>query len=210
MGVLTVSGDLKTGSSVTGGAGNDVFTAGRNTVTYRGGSGNDQLSSTASQLSGGTKFEGGGGTDTLNISDTGAVNLQDSHFANISGVEKITINTINTMALFASTNFNNSFSNGATITHDIGAGTMSYTNLDFSNVTVDVTVNITAGDGTVYATAGKGSDTITISMNTDNSGDGLFYVWGKGGDGDDTISINHGTQEKIVSNFSSAHRRRER
>ena len=60
-------------------------------------------------------------------------------------------------------------------------------------MTVDVTVNITAGDGNANVYGGKGSDTITISMNTDNSGDGNFIVFVDGRDGNDTISINHGT-----------------
>ena len=144
-GVLTVSGDLKTGSSVTGGAGNDVFTAGRNGgVTYAGGAGDDVFNAVVdgtttanSTFSKDDTITGGSGNDTLKITATGGAYTLGA--ATVSGVETISLRATGSGALTVDAS---KISGATMIVND-----RSTQALKLDNLATGVTVKI-VGDGT--------------------------------------------------------------
>ena len=213
-GVLTVAGNLIAGSSVTGGAGADVFTAGTNNgVTYTGGAGNDKLSATVAQLTAtgtnDTKFVGGADTDTLDITGNG-VTVTDNQFTNISGVETITLASTTSVSLTSGAGFNSAFSGGVTISEGVTAATNTLT-YSLGLATVDVTINSIGGSQTgattedVNITTGSGADTVTFSAT------GWVGVAGAAGEinistgsGADTISVTTGTLLAITGGTGGA------
>lgn len=132
--------------------GTNTFTAGTNTVSVVGGTGNDTFTYTATQIAGATTLDAGLGADTLNIGAIGA-NLNIS--ALVTGVETLTVN--------------GSAATGYTFTNENGAGvTLNYA----KGATGDVVVLGTGGQtvnllGTlttaVTVTGGTGADTINLS-----------------------------------------------
>ena len=132
--------------------GTNTFTAGTNTVSVVGGTGNDTFNYTATQIAGATTLDAGLGADTLNIGAIGA-NLNIS--ALVTGVETL--------------NVTGSAATGYTFTNENGAGVV----LNYSKgATGDVVVLGTGGQtvnllGTaataVTVTGGTGADTINLS-----------------------------------------------
>ncbi|MFZ6732101.1 beta strand repeat-containing protein, partial [Undibacterium sp. Ji42W] len=133
-------------------AGTNTFTAGTNTVSVVGGSGNDTFNYTATQIAGATTLDGGLGTDTLNIGAIGA-NLNIS--ALVTGVETV--------------NVTGSAATGWTFTNENGAGvTLNYSKGATGDVVVlgsgGQTINVIGANVTpITITGGSGVDTINLS-----------------------------------------------
>jgi hypothetical protein len=171
-GVLTVGGNVIAGSTITGGAGKDVFTAGtKNGSTYNGGANNDQLSATVAQLvatgANDTAFAGGAGTDTL-VATGANVTLTDNHFMNISGIEALTTTGTGNMSFTGGAAFNAAVDGKVTITDGATAVTKTIT-VAMGLATDDITVSSIGGVQTgattedVNITTGSGADTVTFS-----------------------------------------------
>ncbi|MFZ6776027.1 beta strand repeat-containing protein, partial [Undibacterium sp. Ji83W] len=132
--------------------GTNTFTAGTNTVSVVGGTGNDTFSYTATQIAGATTLDGGLGIDTLNIGAIGA-NLNIS--ALVTGVETVQVT--------------GSAATGYTFTNENGAGvTLNYAKGATGDVVVlgtgGQTVNLLGTAATaVTVTGGTGVDTINLS-----------------------------------------------
>ncbi|MFZ6658294.1 beta strand repeat-containing protein, partial [Undibacterium sp. TJN19] len=136
-------------------AGTNTFTAGTNTVSVIGGTGNDTFNYTATQIAGATTLDGGLGADTLNIGAIGA-NL-DIHSL-VTGVETV--------------NVNGSAATGYTFTNEDGAGiTLNYAKGAFAAGDTVVlgaggqTVNLlgTAATAVKVQSTAAGVDTINLS-----------------------------------------------
>jgi hypothetical protein len=202
-GVLTLGGNLIAGSSVIGGAGADVFTAGTNNgVSYSGGAGKDKLTATVAQLvasgSNDTSFDGGAGDDTLVVS-TAAPTLTDNHFTNISDIEVLTLSGTGAISLTSGAAFNSAVNGAVTITDGVTATTNTVTYaLGLAND--DITITHSGGSQTgattedINITTGSGDDTVTVSATN------WVGVAGAAGElnvstgaGDDTISVTTGT-----------------
>ncbi|WP_408058885.1 hypothetical protein, partial [Undibacterium hunanense] len=132
--------------------GTNTFTAGTNTVSVVGGTGNDTFNYTATQIAGATTLDGGLGTDTLNIGAIGA-NLNIS--ALVTGIETV--------------NVTGSAATGYIFTNENGAGvTLNYAKGAFADTVVlgtgGQTVNLLGTAATaVTVTGGAGVDTINLS-----------------------------------------------
>lgn len=132
--------------------GTNTFTAGTNTISIVGGTGNDTLNYTATQVAGATTVDGGQGADTLKIGALGA-NLNIS--ALVTKVE--TVNATGSAAV------------GFTFTNENGAGVvLNFTKGAAGDVVVlgtgGQTVNIQGTSATpVTVTGGTGVDTINLS-----------------------------------------------
>lgn len=133
--------------------GTNTFTAGTNTVSVVGGTGNDTFNYTATQIAGATTLDGGLGADTLNIGAIGA-NLNIS--ALVTGVETL--------------NVTGSAATGYTFTNENGAGvTLNFAKGAFADTVVlgtgGQTVNLlgTAATGVTVTGTATGVDTINLS-----------------------------------------------
>jgi len=203
---LTVGGSAVAGSVITGSAFNDSMTIGAEGSTYKGGAGADAFSATVTLIAAdGTTdlvIDGGAGTDTLTLTNTTGNTLTDSHFTNISNVEKQTLTNTGAgdTSITTGAAFNAAFADGVTITSgDIAAARDITVNGGLS--TVDMTISIAATSQTGASTetnsivTGSGDDTVTY---TDT---GFVGVSGAAGGtmtidtnaGDDTISLTVGT-----------------
>jgi hypothetical protein len=203
-GVLTLGGNLIAGSTVKGGAGNDLFTAGTNNgVSYVGNAGNDQLTATVAQLvatgTNDTSFVGGAGTDKL-VSSTTATTLTDNHFTNMSGLEALATSTGST-SITTGTAYNAAFADGATVTTGTLADTSTYTfagGLSNTDQTITITGTALVGNGAgedVIVTTGSGADTVTFTGSANwvgAAGDGGAIEIATGS-GADAISVTIGT-----------------
>ena len=203
-GVLTLGGNLIAGSTVKGGAGADLFTAGTNNgVSYTGNAGNDQLTATVAQLvatgTNDTTFVGGDGTDKLVASDAAAT-LTDNHFTNMSGLEALSTSGTGNTSITVGAAYNAAFSGGTTVTTGTLADQSTYT---FSGglSTTDQTITITGtslGGGAgedIIVTTGSGADTVTFTGDATwigAAGDGGAIEIATGA-GADTISVTIGT-----------------
>ncbi|MFZ6656234.1 beta strand repeat-containing protein, partial [Undibacterium sp. TJN19] len=133
-------------------AGTNTFTAGTNTVSVVGGTGNDTFNYTATQIAGATVLDGGLGADTLNIGAIGA-NLNISTL--VTAVETI--------------NVTGSAATGWTFTNENGAGVaLNYSRGATGDVVVlgtgGQTVTVLGNTATaVTVTGGTGADTINLS-----------------------------------------------
>jgi hypothetical protein len=173
-GVLTVGGNVIAGTTVTGGAGADVFTAGTNNgATYTGNAGNDKLTATVAQMvatgTNDTTFAGGAGTDTLAISDTANTTITDNHFTAVTGIETLTLAGTNDISLTTGSSFNTAVDGKVTITDGITGTTDSITyalGLATDDITITSSGGAQVGDVTtenVSITTGSGDDTVTFS-----------------------------------------------
>ncbi|MFZ6713381.1 beta strand repeat-containing protein, partial [Undibacterium sp. TC9W] len=133
--------------------GTNTFTAGTNTVSVVGGTGNDTFNYTATQIAGATTLDGGLGADTLNI---GAIGANLNITALVTGVETI--------------NVTGSAATGYTFTNESGAGvTLNYAKGAFADTVVlgagGQTVNLLGTAGTAVTVTGTaaGVDTINLS-----------------------------------------------
>jgi hypothetical protein len=207
-GVLTVGGNVIAGTTVTGGAGKDLFTAGTNNgATYNGGANNDQLTATVAQMaatgSSDTTFAGGAGTDTLVISDATAT-VTDNHFMNVSGIEALTFSGTGSVSATAGAAFNSAVDTAVTITDGVTATTKTVT-IAMGLATDNITVVSSGGSQTgattedVNITTGSGNDTVTQSA---TAWTGVAGASGEcnisTGAGTDTITVVHGTHLAVT------------
>ncbi|MFZ2998706.1 MAG: hypothetical protein WA071_00005, partial [Undibacterium umbellatum] len=132
--------------------GTNNFTAGTNTVSVVGGTGNDTFNYTATQTAGATTLDGGLGVDTLNIGAIGA-NLNIN--ALVTGIETL--------------NVTGSAATGYTFTNENGAGvTLNYSKGAAADTialgTGGQTLNLLGTAATAVSVVGNtGVDTINLS-----------------------------------------------
>jgi Ca2+-binding RTX toxin-like protein len=205
------------------GDGADIVTlsdaAGANTVNLSMGAGNDTIT-LATTLNGGTfTFNGGAGTDNLNVSAAGDMSAQT-----------ITLTDINTITFDATGDiFEASVLSGATLTVKgdgnvadlLGATeTTAAQTLDFSNITIDNTLAtgagglaITTNNGVNSVTGSGGADTIVGGTGIDTligGAGGDTFTGGAsndvitGGEGGDTINANGGTDSISLAESTAA------
>jgi hypothetical protein len=161
---------LVKGSKVTATSQDDTIDATDIGVTYDGGAGKDEMTSTAAIIladgSDDTVIDGGADQDTLVI--TGTPTLNDSHFLKVSNFEKMSTSSTASTSITAGTNFSSTFSNGFTYAT---ATLVDTATLDFNTLlyTGDVTLtSVSSGVGNAEAEdiniqTGSGSDDITFT-----------------------------------------------
>jgi len=207
-GDVTVSGAFIKASTLTTGTGKDLVTVSTNLgSTYNTGAGNDSITAAFANLvatgSDDHVINAGAGTDTISISDTGAVTLIDNHFTNITNAEKlVTVGTGNlsvTTGAAVKTAFSDTltFTSGAladnsTITWSAGLYTSDQiltfdgSTLEFGAASEDVAITTGAGNDTVKT--GTGSNLVGIG----NTAAGSTMTISTGA-GNDTIEFGYGT-----------------
>lgn len=166
-----------------GGNGGDTFYAGGGTSTCTGGTGNDTFMVGSGARS---VISGGAGTDTVTL---GGINAYDISQMNISGVEALNVanpSVFNSLKLTAAqwTEFGSISGIGKAVfvdagTYDLTGKTTSFTTLDASAVSGDVTLN--GGSSAGMLIGGTGNDTFIV-----NAGTGATVV---GGAGNDTLIV---------------------
>lgn len=197
----TVGGAAMKSGTITGSAGDDVFSLGTTGVNkfasgvveaISGGAGNDNLTVSLAQLytagSGWISFDGGAnGTagDTLTISDTTAGTINDNVFANITNVENLALADTGAMTLAAGAGFKAAFANGVTIT--TGGTTSNAVTADFTVATGAVKFTNVGTTGVQTITGGTAADTLTITSAAAGTGANTVVV--NGGAGNDTIKV---------------------
>ncbi|MFO1157330.1 MAG: hypothetical protein U1E60_00685 [Reyranellaceae bacterium] len=183
--------------TVTGSTGSETITGSANNETY--------VVSNTNQVSAGDTYDGGGGTDTLQIGTAAAgtaIDLSAAATDGVSGflsIEKIAfVNTSGTStATFSSAQFGAGLiSDTATITGNAQINALTFNvvaggSLDLSKFTY---ATWTSGTDTLTATGSTGSETITGSANNETyvvSGTSQVSVGDKydGGGGTDTLQI---------------------
>ena len=169
--------------------------------TYSGGAGNDTFRGSVADIAAtGTldsSVDGGAGTDVLTLDD-GSATLADSHFTNISNMETLTLAGTGSHSLTTGGSFNSAFSSGVTLTTGTVADDQTLTiaaGLSNVDMTITITSSVNANDAGENAsiTTGSGSDTVTFN-NTANVGSAsaaanVFSL----GAGDDTLTFSYGT-----------------
>jgi hypothetical protein len=214
-----VATSLVNGSTVTGTANGDVMDISTiEGVTYVGGAGTDTFQGLfADLMNNGTarsSFDGGTGTDTLKIEDTGAITITDNHFLGSSNMEKINVVATGAgdVSITTGSSFNSAFSDGVTFT------TGALANDDFflldataATAAMDVTVsaglllgdNAAADDVTIRT--GSANDTIDAQLTGFvSAANGGSIIISSGG-GNDTINLDTGatfannTNDQIVT-----------
>ena len=170
---LYVSGNLVTGSAVTGSDGADAFILGTGFATYTGGAGNDTMSGTQAQINTGANYnavDGGLGTDTLTFTGAGAITIVDNTLSKITGFEKIVIVDTTTQNQSITTGgwFDAAFkTNGVNLTTNSTNGTVT---IDMTSFTGAATITATttgvgggAADGRINIQTGSGADKVTVT-----------------------------------------------
>jgi hypothetical protein len=207
---LTLTAGLtKTGAVVTGSNGGDTYngaTVAAGIVHYNGGSGNDLMKMTAAQIEGsngiGNAFDGGGGTNTLEVTDLGGVQvtLTDvaGQFTNLTHVQKIVLDSNFGVTLTTGAHFNSNFTAGGVAISAANLGTVGPTQssvidlADTANAglnkftgaaSITVSSHVTTGMTTIKA--GSGADIVAVT--TDLMTTGLVNV--TTGNAADTITI---------------------
>jgi hypothetical protein len=207
---LTLTAGLtKTGAVVTGSNGGDTYTGGTlaaGIAHYNGGTGNDLMKETSAQIEGsngiGNAFDGGGGVNTLEVTDLGGVQvtLTDvaGQFTNLAHVQNIVLDTNFGATLTTGANFNTNFTAGGVAITAAHLGTVGPTQssvidlADTANAglnkftgaaTIALTTHVTTGNTTVKA--GSGPDVVAVT--TDLMTTGIVNV--TTGNAADTITI---------------------
>jgi len=189
-GGLTVTGGSSTSNTITGGSGNDSLTGaggndviaagdGDNTIVA-GGGGNDRLSATsgtntfsfatAGEFTSADTVTGGSGSDTLSVASADVVSLTSTTvLTNVSGVEKIKLNTALGSGATLNTAYVQAGITGVTLSGGTaGAGTI---NLEAGTKTVTLGATTTTpaadnknlGDLTINDTGVATNDVLTVS-----------------------------------------------
>jgi hypothetical protein len=232
-GILTIGGNVIAGSTITGGAGKDVFTAGTaNGSTYNGGASDDTLTATVAQMaatgSADTVFDGGAGTkDKLTIS-TAAATITDNHFTNVSNAEQFTTSGTGDTSVTVGGSFKAAYATGVTIATGVLADESQYT---FAGGLYDQDVTLTvdgsllvlnAASENITITTGAGDDTVTVTtdatavgaagassgiiINTGVGADTIVYDYGNlsATTGTQTASIDAGTGADTITKGANA------
>ena len=174
--------------TVAGGDGSDTIQGGLGADDLDGGSGNDRFdfasaTGVTNELTSDLLVQGGAGTDTIYITQSGNINLDDTAFTAVRGMEALTFTTTGSVGVTFSTNADVAFGTSVTFTASTaGAVTISATS---SNLIIDVTGGA-AGDS---FTTGSKNDVIVGQGGSDiiNSGSGSDTV--TGGLAVDTIDL---------------------
>jgi hypothetical protein len=206
---LTVAGSAVVGSTITGSAVRDVFTIGAEGSAYNGGLGNDGFTTTVALLvADGTNdgtINGGGGTDTLTVSDTTGVTLTDNHFTKLSNMETLALTATgaDNVSVTLGGTFNAAFANGATITTGkIAAGQDVAFVGGLASVGVTLTIDADLMVGIATEThnivTGSGNDTVNFV------GDGTYVGVAGGAQGTIVISTGAGADTISVTTGISA------
>lgn len=155
--------------TVTGSANRDIITmaaAGAGGLqVVNAGAGNDSITAAQAQVAVAT-INGGDGTDTLTVSDTGTVTINDNNFAGVSAIEKLVFGAT-TGLTFSVGGYANGLATANAGVLDVtasaltGATTIDATGLSASN---SLKLSLTNVDTTANATA----TTITLSQGADN------------------------------------------
>ncbi|WP_269603693.1 DUF4214 domain-containing protein [Prochlorococcus marinus] len=207
-GDVTVSGAFIKASTLTTGGGKDLVTVSTNMgSTYNTGAGDDTITAAFAKLvatgSDDHVIDAGAGTDTIRISDSGAVTLIDNHFTNITNAEKLlTVGTGNlsvTTGAAVKTAYSDSltFTSGtladnSTITWAGGLYTKDQTltfsgaSLVFGAASEDISITTGAGNDTVKT----GTASNLIGIGSANAGSTMTISTGAG---NDTIEFGYGT-----------------
>lgn len=171
---------LKNGLTVTGSAGDDVFTINGDTLangvvaTLNGGAGNDLFNVDAGQL-----YTAGSGylvingntqatsvADKVNVTAGGNWSAADAAFANMSGVEAVNYVDDGNFTLNSGVFFNNAFATGGVAITAAGqaAGKTNTINLSAFTGNDKITLGATnALSGAINITGGSGVDTVAIT-----------------------------------------------
>ncbi|TFV95244.1 hypothetical protein E4K72_17965 [Oxalobacteraceae bacterium OM1] len=194
----TVGGHaLKAGLTVTGSAGDDVFSFGSDTIAsgivqVNGGAGNDNLTASIAQLfttgAGAIAFDGGAnatGGDTLPVTHAAAGTISDSIFATGKNVENLKFSNTGAISLTSGGFFNSAFASGVTIID--GATTTNAVTFDMTLYSGAAKITNVGTTGVQTITGGSGADTIDITSAVAATGAGTVTI--KGGAGDDTIKV---------------------
>lgn len=192
---LTVTGS--SGDDVVGFAATDTIANGR-VVTVDTGLGTDAVTATLGQLwtvgSGWLAVNGGGGTDTLTISNLAAGTIDDNTFAHVSGIEKLTLLDTGAVNLTTGGSFNSAFgaagTNGVTLTASAVTGNVAavvdYTLFNGATTATTIgTATHTGAAATMTITGSAGADTVTATSGSAIAG-GLVVSTGAG---NDTITL---------------------
>jgi hypothetical protein len=211
---LALNGGLLTGSSVKGTANNDTLAVSTTTGTsYLGMAGNDSFTAVVASLfstgSNDNSINGGEGTDTITLGDTGAVTLTDNHFMALSNMEALVLTATGAGDVSVTTGaaFNTAFATGATITTGALANDDAFSlAAGLSSVDIDVTVsaasllgdNADADDITVVT--GSGNDTVSVvgTLFVGATDGGSISV--STGAGDDSITV---TTSTLIANTNT-------
>lgn len=206
----TVGGHaLKAGLTVTGSAGDDVFSFGTDTIAtglvqVNGDAGNDGLSASLAQLfttgQGAIAFDGGAnGTagDTLTITDAAAGTINDSTFANVKNVENLAFSNTGALSLTSGGFFNTAFANGVTITD--GTTTTNAVTVDLTLFSAAAKVTNVGTTGAQAITGGASADTITITSALASTAGTNVTI--KGGAGADTIKVSDASVTTVSHAF---------
>lgn len=200
---LFTTGALVAGSKVQGAGGADSFTVTTNEgSTFLGGAGNDTFVIVQSVLladgTTDTVLNGEAGTaDVLNVTDA-AASINDAHFTNVTGMERLTLVGTTSIALTTGGSFKSAFTDGVTVTAGaaiIGASSLSFGLYDKAvNLTLDGSA---AGAGSIAAntlsvTGGTAADTINVLTQFVGHGTTDQAVAISGGAGNDIISLTLG------------------
>lgn len=157
--------------------------------------------------------DAGAGVDTLNITNgaASAVTMVDNTFRNLSGVEKITVDSTTSSAISITTGgwFDKSFAaTGAEITGTTTTGTFTVDASTFTGAlkVTATTVGTGTTEGAVAITTGYGNDTVVVS-NASAGGDGAIST-GAGSDtvtgGGDADVITGGTGADVMAGGAGA------
>lgn len=177
--------------TVTGSANRDIITmaaAGAGGLqVVNAGAGNDSITAAQAQVAVAT-INGGDGTDTLTVSDTGTVTINDNNFAGVTAIEKLAFGATTGLTLsvggyansLATANAGVLDVTAASIALTTGAVAIDATGLSASN---SLKLSLTNSD----ATASAGSTTITMSQGADN-----ITIAQAGAGNLDTITISGG------------------
>ncbi len=185
-GAAILTGGQTGALTVTGTAAADIITLGTmgsgGVQSISAGAGNDSISGSQANINAAAKIDGGAGVDTLTITDTGALTVNDQTFKNVTGVEKLAFGTTTGALGFVV----GGYANGNLAGANGGVLDVSVTKLTTGGVSVDASglggsnslklaVSSAAAGGTlagnvsVIGSAG-GKDAITIVTDATTSG----------------------------------------
>lgn len=218
------SGALIKGSSVIATSLKDTITTAAVTgttgdfVTYNTGADDDTVNTTAAILNNSSaanasiKVEGGAGTDTLVLTDTG-LTIGDAQFQYVTGMEKVSYTVAGQAATITTGGFfNTNFSGGVTVTMGETTTGGAALSLDAQSYTAAATVNALSTGATgasINVKTGSGNDVINVTTGTtfgDTSEGGITIETGLGNDTVDltnvadagTVSVTTGAGADII------------
>ena len=143
--------------------GNFIFIASSSTNSLKGGTGNDLFQFTSAEFIAAATVAGGGGIDTIQITDTGSTGytIADSAFAHVTGVEilKVASSGTDTITLGTDASVDVGGAGNTLTVSDTGTG-----NLTVNGLGMTANLIVIAGTGTAdNLTGGSGNDTFELT-----------------------------------------------